>query len=52
MLSDYAIVAPFPQLGRPVHHLEPNERAATEITRFIHLTIPAASLVFGLEKLG
>lgn len=52
ILSDYTIVPPFAQLGRAVYTLEPGEREAKEITRFNHYAIPAASLVFGLEKLG
>lgn len=52
LLSDYTIVPPFPQLGRPIHQLEPDEAAQTEITRFNHQKITAAALVFGLDKLG
>ncbi|HEX6289513.1 MAG TPA: WGR and DUF4132 domain-containing protein [Herpetosiphonaceae bacterium] len=52
ILSDYEIVQPFPQLGRPIQRLEPDELPKTEITRFNALTISAAALVFGLDKLG
>jgi hypothetical protein len=52
LLSDYEIVPPFPQLGRPIYRLEPGEAAQSEISRFGHVMIPAASLVGTLEKLG
>lgn len=52
ILSDYEIVQPFPQLGRSIQRLEAQELSATEITRFNELKIPAAALVFGLDKLG
>lgn len=52
ILSDYEIVQPFPQLGRSIQRLEAHELSATEITRFNELKIPAAALVFGLDKLG
>lgn len=52
LLSDYAIVPPFPQLGRPVQQLEPHERGQTEIARFGQVRIPAATLVFGLDQRG
>ncbi|HEY0736263.1 MAG TPA: DUF4132 domain-containing protein [Herpetosiphonaceae bacterium] len=52
ILSDYEIVQPFPQLGRAIQRLEAHELTATDIMRFNELTIPAAALVFGLDKLG
>ena len=52
VLGDYEIVQPFPQLGRTIQQLDAHEMEATEITRFNALTIPAAALVFGLDKLG
>jgi predicted DNA-binding WGR domain protein len=52
LLSDYEIIPPFMQLGRPILRLEAQELQKTDITRFNHLKIPAASLIFGLEKLG
>lgn len=52
LLSDYEIVPPFPQLGRPIYRLEPGEGEKTEITRFAHIKIPAVSLVGTLERLG
>jgi predicted DNA-binding WGR domain protein len=52
ILSDYEILPPFPQLGRPTYALEKEEANAAEITRFANIKIPPQSLVFGLEKLG
>jgi predicted DNA-binding WGR domain protein len=52
ILSDYEIVQPFAQLGRPIHRLEEYELSQMEITRFNNLTLAAATLVFGLDKLG
>nr|BFE30172.1 hypothetical protein GCM10010200_024230 [Actinomadura rugatobispora] len=33
LFADYEILQPFPQLGRPVHRLTDQERAATRLTR-------------------
>jgi Domain of unknown function (DUF4132) len=52
VVSDYAIVPPFPQLGRPVYALETAEREADEITRFKNIDIPVITLVRTLENLG
>jgi predicted DNA-binding WGR domain protein len=52
ILSDYELIPPFPQLGRPVHGLEPDEVEATALTRFNEVTVPASSLVSTLERLG
>lgn len=52
LLADYTIRPPFPQLGRAVQRLEPHERGQTDITRFGQTSIPAATLVFGLDKQG
>jgi hypothetical protein len=52
LVSDYSIVPPFPQLGRPVYALEPAERDAEEITRFKNIDIPIMILVRTLENLG
>jgi predicted DNA-binding WGR domain protein len=48
--SDYAIIPPFPQLGRAIHRLEKGEANQRSIEREVKL--PAPTLVFGLEKLG
>jgi predicted DNA-binding WGR domain protein len=50
--GEYAIMPPFPQLGRVVHRLEKDERKGRSIARFDHVKLPAPTLVFGLEKLG
>ncbi|MCI0702460.1 MAG: WGR and DUF4132 domain-containing protein [Planctomycetia bacterium] len=52
IFSDYEIVPPFPQLGRSIFRLEKDEENALELTRFAGVTLPAPSLVFGLENLG
>ncbi len=52
LLSDYEIVQPFAQLGRPTYALAPDELQATEITRFKDIAIPVKALVFTLDKLG
>jgi predicted DNA-binding WGR domain protein len=52
VFSDYAIIPPFVQIGRPVYRLEANEAEQTAITRFKGLNIVAPTLVFGLEKLN
>jgi len=48
--ADYAILPPFPQLGRAVHRLEKGEEKGKSIEREVKLAAP--TLVFGLEKLG
>jgi len=52
LFADYAIVPPFPQLGRPVFCLEPKEASGDTIPRAVGLAFAAPSLVFTLEKLG
>jgi Domain of unknown function (DUF4132) len=52
IFSDYNIIQPFPQLGRPVYALEPNEMDEMEITKFKGIQIPVVSLVRILESLG
>ena len=34
VLSDYALIPPFPQLSRPINRLEPGEAELVELTRF------------------
>jgi hypothetical protein len=50
--SDYNIMQPFPQLGRPVYTLEPSEMDENEITRFKDIKISVVALVRTLEGLG
>lgn len=52
VFSDYKLIQPFPQLGRPIHRLEPGEKEQTSLGRFAGLKLPAPTLVFTLEKLG
>ncbi len=52
MLSDYNIIAPFPQLARAIYHLDQSEITGTEITRFAEKIVPAISIVSTLEKQG
>ena len=53
LFGDYEIVPPFPQLGRPVYRLTPEQLAQKEITHFkTRGKLAAQSLVFGLEKRG
>jgi Domain of unknown function (DUF4132) len=52
IFSDYNIIQPFPQLGRPVYTLEPSEMDGMEITKFKNIQIPVVSLVRTLEALG
>jgi predicted DNA-binding WGR domain protein len=52
VFGDYEIIAPFPQLGRPVLGLEGDEAKAKELTRFAGKKIPGVSVASNLEKLG
>jgi hypothetical protein len=52
VFADYEIIAPFPQLGRPVYGLEGAEAKAHEITRFAGKKIPGVSVASYLEKSG
>ncbi len=52
VLGDYEILAPFPQLGRRVHTLEPGEESARELTRFGDKDIPAMIFLGILKSHG
>jgi Domain of unknown function (DUF4132) len=52
IFSDYNIIQPFPQLGRPTYALAASEIDSVEITRFKDIKIPIVSLVRTLEGLG
>jgi hypothetical protein len=52
ILSDYEIVPPFAQVGRPIYTLEKDEAKETEIDRFEKVEIPATALVGTLERLA
>ncbi|GAA2454186.1 hypothetical protein GCM10010191_86290 [Actinomadura vinacea] len=49
VFADYEIVQPFEQLGRPVHTLRDEERAAGRLKRFEGLRLPTAR-TFGLRE--
>ncbi|WP_242894688.1 DUF4132 domain-containing protein [Actinomadura litoris] len=49
--ADYAILQPFPQLGRPVHTLTPPERRSAHLTRFEKVTVPVGR-VLALTRRG
>ncbi|WP_345630103.1 DUF4132 domain-containing protein [Rugosimonospora acidiphila] len=51
VFADYAILQPFPQLGRPVYELTDDERAATGLGRFTGLKVATTTLL-GLERRG
>ena len=52
IFADYELIPPFPQLGRRVHRLEPDELNAREILRNKGIKIPAVTLVGILERHG
>jgi predicted DNA-binding WGR domain protein len=52
VLGDYEIIQPFPQLGRPVFDLLPEEKSAVVITRGVGKTVAAASMYGVFEKNG
>jgi hypothetical protein len=52
VFGDYEIIAPFPQLGRRVHTLEPGEESARELTRFRDKDIPAIIFLGILKSHG
>jgi hypothetical protein len=52
VFGDYEIIAPFPQLGRRVHTLEPGEESARELKRFSGKDIPAMIFLGILKSHG
>ncbi len=52
IFGDYEIIPPFPQLGRAIHRLDPEEVKAKEIVRNEGFKVPAISLVGTLERDG
>lgn len=52
LFGDYEIIQLFPQLGRPVFGLNPEEKGMTQILRFNTTKIPGQAFVFTLEKNG
>ena len=51
LFADYEILQPFPQLGRPVRRLLPEEENANRLHRFEGHTVPVGRLL-GLTKRG
>jgi hypothetical protein len=51
VFADYEILQPFAQLARDTHELTAGERAATALTRFAGVKIPATK-VLGLQRRG
>ncbi|WP_432152940.1 DUF4132 domain-containing protein [Streptomyces tricolor] len=51
LFADYAILQPFPQLGRAVHTLTEEEAAGHRLTRFEGAKVPVGKLL-GLTKRG
>ncbi len=53
VMSDYEIIAPFPQLGRPVHALEPNETKGDDLgPRFAKKEWGVAAFIGKLRRSG
>ncbi|MFI9162113.1 WGR and DUF4132 domain-containing protein [Kitasatospora aureofaciens] len=51
LFADYEILQPFPQLGRGVRHVTPEEAAVSHLHRFEGCTVPVGRLL-GLTKRG
>ncbi|MEO1616691.1 MAG: WGR and DUF4132 domain-containing protein [Planctomycetota bacterium] len=52
VMSDYELIAPFPQLGREVFSIEKNQGVKKALSGFDGTTLAAPTMVFTLEKLG
>jgi predicted DNA-binding WGR domain protein len=52
VFNDYELLPPFPQLGRTVHRLEPDELQAKALLRNQGIMVPAVTLVGILERHG
>ncbi|MDI7201836.1 DUF4132 domain-containing protein, partial [Leptospira santarosai] len=52
LFTDYEIVSPFSQLGRPVYVLSEEDKSKREIPGFTKQKVKVEQLVFGLEKMG
>jgi hypothetical protein len=51
VFADYELLQPFAQLGRSVHTLTPEEKASSNLTRFLGIEIPVGKIL-GLERRG
>jgi len=52
VFGDYAIIPPFPQLARPIHHLEEKEKAETELRRVDDIPVNSGKVWGFMEKRG
>jgi hypothetical protein len=52
VFSDYELINPFAQLGRPTYGLEAGEEKAKTLTRFQGTSIPGLSLLGRVERTG
>ncbi|MEM7475555.1 MAG: DUF4132 domain-containing protein [Planctomycetota bacterium] len=52
VMSDYELIAPFPQLGREVYSIDKLNKSAKEVPGFDGISLSAPTMVFTLEKLG
>jgi hypothetical protein len=52
VFGDYEIIAPFPQLARPVYRLVGEEADEPELTRFAGVKVPGVSVASHLERSG
>jgi len=52
IFTDYEISPLFPQIGRPIYTLDPNEMNTTKLARFSEVSLPAPSVPGTLERLG
>ncbi|NUR29256.1 MAG: DUF4132 domain-containing protein [Catenulispora sp.] len=51
VFADYELLQPFPQLGRAVHRLTAEEKASSNLARFLDVDVPTGK-VLGLERRG
>jgi hypothetical protein len=52
LLSDYEIIQPFAQLGRPLYHFESTEEMELQLTQISEAKIEAITLIGRLERNG
>lgn len=52
IFTDYEITTLFPQIGRPIFGLQPEEENADAITRFAEIMLPSVAIPGTLERLG
>ena len=52
ILSDYEIIAPFPQAGREIHIMDKKLATQKVLTEYKGVKLAAPTMVFTLEKMG